>query len=81
MKDELQRISAKTLFFVESIESLLEDSANGKSLSLPTRLKELYGRDIDMDKLQFYPKIILTATPLDGITIPKVTGDQTFVTF
>ena len=43
VKGELQRLFQQENFiFVKSVESLLVDSANGKSLSLPTRLKELY---------------------------------------
>ena len=62
--------------FVKSIESLLVDSENGKSLSLPTRLKKLYGREMDMDKSQIHSKMIpdiIKTTALDGITIQKVT--------
>ena len=48
---ELQRqFQQENFILVKGIESLLVDSTNGKSLSLPTRLKELYGRDMDMDK-------------------------------
>ena len=48
---ELQsRFQQENFILVKSIESWLVDSTNGKSLPLPSRLKELYGRDMDMDK-------------------------------
>ena len=69
VKGELQRrFQQENLIFVKSIESLLVDSANGKSLSLSST--ELCGRDLDMDKLQIHLKMIpdiIKATALDGI--------------
>ena len=69
-------ISAKNFLFVKSIEALLIDSANGNTVSVSPKLKEMYSSDINMEKLSIHLQMlpdVVKAVHLDDIAIRKVT--------
>ena len=56
------------------------DSANAKSVNLPEKMKSIYHKDLDMDKLKIQLQMLpdaVNATPLYGILIKQVTCIQT----
>ena len=77
VKGDLEkRFRQKNFLFVQSIENLLLDSANGKAFSLPEDISTLYQNDIDMTKLNIQLQMLqeaINSTPLDGIRIREVT--------
>ncbi len=77
VKEELKRRFQQTNFlFVRDIESMLISSANGKSFSIPQKLKELYGKDLDCDKLSLQLQMLPDAIKQDK-RIKQVTKIQT----
>ena len=80
MKGKLhRRFQQENFLFVKCIEALLIDSAKGKAISLCPKFMELYGNDIDMERLsihlQMFPDVVKAAC-LDGIAIKKVTSSD-----
>ena len=70
----------ESFLLVRKIESLLLDSANGKDISIPEEIGNLYEGDIDFRKLKLHLQMLLDAvksTPLDGLAICEVTRVQT----
>ena len=81
IKGDLEnRFMQGSFLFVRKIESLLIDSANGKGVSIPKEVSDLYGNDIDFRKLELHLQMLpdaVRATPLDGIYVREVTRVQT----
>ena len=81
IKGDLEsRFMQKSFLLVRKIESLLIDSANGKDVSIPKEISDLYKDDIDFRKLKLHLQMLpdaVKATPLDGIYVRKVTRVQT----
>ena len=69
-----RRFQQDNFVFVRSIEALLTDSANGKTISISPKFKGLYGNDIDMEKLLIHLQMlqdVVNSVHLDGIAISK----------
>ncbi len=67
---------SKTSFFAQTVERLLLDSANGKSVAITEKIQEMYNGDIDMQKLKLHLQMlpdVIKCSLLDGISIKKVT--------
>ena len=67
VKGELERRFHKDNFlFVRSIEAMLMNSANGKPFNLTQKFKDIYDKDINMERLylqlQMLPDAIKTST-------------------
>ena len=55
VKGELEkRFRQENFMFIRTIECILIDSANGKNVSVPTKVKSLYKDDIDMEELSLH---------------------------
>ena len=75
-----RRFQQDNFVFVRSIEALLTDSANGKTISISPKFKGLYGNDIDMEKLLIHLQMlqdVVNSVRLDGIAIKQVTRVHT----
>ena len=81
IKGELENhFMQESFLFVRKIETLLIDSANGKDVSIPREVSDLYKDDIDFQKLELHLQMLpdaIKCTPLDGIYIREVTRVQT----
>ncbi len=74
------RFLQENFVFVQKIETLLMDSANGKEVVVPQDICTMYKKDIDFSKLSLHLKMLpdaIKAVPLDGITIREITRVQT----
>ena len=75
-----RRFQQDNFSFVRSIETLLTDSANGKSISISPKFKRLYGNDINMEKLLIHLQMlqdVVKSVRLDGILIKQATRVHT----
>lgn len=70
IKVELEdRFMQESFLLVRKIESLLIDSANGKEVSIPKEVSDLYKDDIDFQKLKLHLQMLpdaIKCTPLDA---------------
>ena len=53
-----RRFSQENFILVQKIESMLLDSANGKDVSIPPQVNQIYEADIDMERLLLHLKIL-----------------------
>ena len=63
--------------FIRTIECILIDSANGKNVSVPIKVKSLYKDDIDMEKLSLHLKMLPDAIKSSSPCIVEVTRIKT----
>ncbi len=77
VKGELERrFRQQNFLFAQTVEKLLLDSANGKSVAITEKIQEMYNGDIDMKKLKLHLQMlpdVIKCSLLDGISIKKVT--------
>ncbi len=81
VKGELERrFRQQNFLFAQTVEKLLLDSANGKSVAITEKIQEMYNGDIDMQKLKLHLQMlpdVIKCSLLDGISIKKVTRVHT----
>ena len=62
---------------MQKIESMLLDSANGKDVSIPPQINQIYEADIDMKRLLLQLKMLPDAVKSNSTRILEVTRVQT----
>ena len=62
---------------MQNIESMLLDSANGKDVSIPPQINQIYEADIDMKRLLLHLKMLPDAIKFNSTCILEVTRVQT----
>ncbi len=80
VKGELERrFRQQNFLFAQTVEKLLLDSANGKSVAITEKIQEIYN-GVDMQKLKLHLQMrpdVIKCSLLDGISIKKVTRVHT----
>ena len=78
VKGELERrFCQENFLFVRNIEAMLISSANGMPCTLPPRFKDIYDKDIDIQKLSLQLQLLPDAIKSSTSKIKEVTRIQT----
>ena len=74
--DPKKWLKQKNFIFVQKLETLLLDRANGRPVTPPEQIIDIYERDINMQKFKFHFQLLPDVMLLDGILIREVTQVQ-----
>ena len=72
-----RRFCQDNFLLVQKIEGMLLDSANGKDVSIPPKIDQIYKDDINMERLLLYLKMLPDAIKSYSTRILEVTRVQT----